>query len=77
MPIISAIREVEIRSNTVGGQPGQKLVKVSPQPIKKLGVVIHVCPSSYLGSVHGRITVQVHLGTNVKILFKNNQRKKG
>jgi hypothetical protein len=42
---------------------GKKFSKTPSQPIK-LGVMVHVCNSSYAGGVNRRIVVQAGLGIN-------------
>jgi hypothetical protein len=51
------------------------LSKIYQDPIsvsKKLGLMVHTCYPSYVGSINTRILVQAGLSLKAKTLFKNN-----
>jgi hypothetical protein len=57
MPGILATWEAGIRRIVVPGQPGQKSLQDPHLNGKKLGVVVHTCHLSYVGSTYRRMVV--------------------
>jgi hypothetical protein len=62
--------EAKIRNITVHCQPGKKFVRHHLNQYK-LGGVVHICSRRYARSINRRITVEAHLGINMKPSKKN------